>query len=519
MIRTLIVDDDYLVRTYLLAVTDWKKEGFEIVADVQDGEQALEKIEAFNPELVITDISMPVMDGIELIKEIRNRQLSCTIVVLSCHDEYNHVKEALKQGADDYILKNAFKNDNIFNILENLRNRIHKEREKKREKERILQLADLGSNELRKKFISNVINNDYSFDQLKQKSQSCGISLSLLKTAVLALRIMKPDNPIWILNEKKQEVFHGLIRICHDILGKEHPYEIIDERDYEYVIILDGSSITDISILHFLTNRLIITIEEKLNLSLVVGVSGICIGKESLKHAYLHAKQAVEDSFYKNNKIYYYESRHLPNTKKISFSRFYDDVRKLLIKVDIDAIIDLFRRQVACFEREYTKSEVVVAWVQEIDTILQVERENKVYEHITSINQVKQIIETYKDHIHYYPNISKKITNITVAQSIRHIIQNYEKDISLTSVAEVLKVNATYLSRIFKKETQMNFTDYLNTCRIQNARSLLSSTNKKVKDISKECGFYDYRYFCKIFKKMIGESPLAYRKKIDMTDL
>lgn len=516
MIKTLIVDDDYLVRMFLLAITDWEREGFHIVDHVQDGEQALKKIEELEPELIITDISMPVMDGIELVKEIKKRQIQCRIVVLSCHDDFNYVKEALKHGADDYILKNAFNKKNIDDILDNFRTKIDEGRKEAKEREKLLELADLGSNELKKKFLNHIINHQYDYNQLIQKSQINGIDLSLLKTAVIEIRILKSYESDNKFDQKNQDIiFYGLIGMSNKIMGKEHKYEIIAMKDYNYTLIIDGGSITSHLMLSRVANQFHTFIEKEYQLSSVIGISDICIGKESLKHAYSHAKQALERSFYKKNMMFFHELKNFTHTKKMSFNRFYDDIRKLLMTVDIEKIMERSREQIAYFEKEYTKPAIVIGWMKEMDKILKIHREQQIYEYITSIDQVKEMIETYREHIHYYPNIPTKITNITVAQAIEYINNNYKKTISLTSVAESLKVNATYLSRLFKQETKMNFTDYVATCRIDNAKSLLSGTNEKIKDIAMKCGFYEYRYFCKTFKKMVGESPLSYRKDIN----
>ncbi|WP_273319829.1 response regulator transcription factor [Vallitalea guaymasensis] len=515
MIRTLIVDDDYLVRMFLLAVTDWEKEGFMIVDDVQDGEQALEKVESLEPELIITDISMPVMDGISLIKEIRRREIQCKIIVLSCHDDFDYVKEALKQGADDYILKNAFNKKNIDDILSTLRKKVDEGREEAKEKKKLLQLADLGSNELKKKFLYNVINNKYDYNQLKQKCMNNDIDLSLLKTAVLEIKILKTYEPNNKNDQQKQIIiFNDLIGMSQNIIDKSYKYEIIATKDYNYTIIVDASSISSNLILNEIASKFHEFIEEKYELSSVIGVSDICIGKESLKNAYNHAQRTLERSFYNKDKILYYEIINIVHKGK-TFNRFYDDIKKLLITVDIEKIIQLSKEQIKYFEREYINSAVVIEWIKEMDNILHIDREPEIYEHITSIEQVKDMIDNFRKHIHYYPNIPTKITNITVAKAIEYMNNNYDKTISLTSVAEQLNVNSTYLSRIFKHETKMNFTDYLSSIRIDNAKCLLSSTNKKIKDIAKLCGFYDYRYFCKIFKKSVGHSPLCYRKYIE----
>ena len=117
MIRTVIVDDDFLVRSYLKQLNAWERAGYQIVADARDGEEALTAVEQLGPEVVITDISMPLMDGIELIRRIRETNHTVYIIVLSCHDDFEYVKEAMKLGADEYVLKNSLNEDSLYEML------------------------------------------------------------------------------------------------------------------------------------------------------------------------------------------------------------------------------------------------------------------------------------------------------------------------------------------------------------------------------------------------------------------
>lgn len=117
MRKALLVDDDFLVRTYLKMLPSWEKAEFDIVADVRDGEEALEVLSKEPVELVVTDIAMPLMDGVALIREIRKRYTGVYIIVLSCHDEFEYVKKAMKEGADEYVLKNTLNEDSLYALL------------------------------------------------------------------------------------------------------------------------------------------------------------------------------------------------------------------------------------------------------------------------------------------------------------------------------------------------------------------------------------------------------------------
>ena len=118
MFQTLLVDDDFLVRSYLKTLDSWEKEGYEVVRDVQDGEEALEVMNQEKIDIVVTDISMPLMDGIELIKAVKKNWPEVSVIVLSCHDDFEYVKEAMRLGADEYILKNTLDENSLLEVLE-----------------------------------------------------------------------------------------------------------------------------------------------------------------------------------------------------------------------------------------------------------------------------------------------------------------------------------------------------------------------------------------------------------------
>ena len=129
MRKALLADDDFLVRSYLKMLSSWEKAGFEIAADVRDGEEALEILEQQEIELVVTDIAMPLMDGIELIREIRKKYPDIYVIVLSCHDEFEYVKKAMKEGADEYVLKSTLNEESLYTFLKAAEENIRKKRE------------------------------------------------------------------------------------------------------------------------------------------------------------------------------------------------------------------------------------------------------------------------------------------------------------------------------------------------------------------------------------------------------
>ena len=130
MFQTLLVDDDFLVRSYLKTLDSWEYEGYEVVRDVQDGEEALEVMNQEKIDIVVTDISMPLMDGIELIKAVKKNWPEVSVIVLSCHDDFEYVKEAMRLGADEYILKNTLDENSLLEVLEKAKAQIDAKKSK-----------------------------------------------------------------------------------------------------------------------------------------------------------------------------------------------------------------------------------------------------------------------------------------------------------------------------------------------------------------------------------------------------
>ena len=145
MKKVLIVDDDFLVRTYLKQMIPWEAHGFYIIGDAKNGREALEILRRDGADIIIADMSMPIMDGIELTRQVKKISPRTHILILSCHDDFVYVREAMKLGIDDYLLKNDLSEATLLDAL----NKISFEAEDNTEIER---LAVIGRKKLREDF-------------------------------------------------------------------------------------------------------------------------------------------------------------------------------------------------------------------------------------------------------------------------------------------------------------------------------------------------------------------------------
>lgn len=229
MKKALLVDDDYLVRSYLKMLPSWQKAEVEIVADVRDGEEALERLEKGDIELVVTDIAMPLMDGIELIRQIRKRYQGIYVIVLSCHDEFEYVKKAMQEGADEYVLKNTLNEDTLYKLLtETL------EKMQDKEKPQVLSKPDVKDPNRKFLFFNQVLAGIISGDEREQRRIEAEIKGKYQNSAVIVMKLQETEDledPLKEL-EREQYCLEFVQRFCLELLSEESDTETEKEVIY-----------------------------------------------------------------------------------------------------------------------------------------------------------------------------------------------------------------------------------------------------------------------------------------------
>lgn len=188
MYRVLLVDDDMIVRMYLNEIVCWEEHDFEVVGTASNGEQAIELCREQDPDLILTDISMPRMDGIRMIQHLRSEGYDGVILVLSCHDDFELVKSAMKQGADDYLLKNHLSSDSFGELLEKIRVQVDERREQSKQRQTIQTFAHRGLRSAQRELMEDILRGEYSNGDLTQQMQQAGLHGKYRRVAMILVR-------------------------------------------------------------------------------------------------------------------------------------------------------------------------------------------------------------------------------------------------------------------------------------------------------------------------------------------
>jgi|GEM_PF-1254211 len=328
MYNVVIVEDDGIVRKYLRGVIDWNQYELNIAAEARNGKEAIDIIEQNEVHIVITDISMPVVDGIELIKYIQTNARSIKVIALSCYSEYDFIREALKCGAVDYILKQELVIDEFVALLEKTKELIHKEKAEKKTKEDINKI--IKSNLLNNIF-HNIVTTD---DEILQSLE--GRYRQLLEGDKYFIVVFKVDNYIQIQHELSPRELKNL---SSDIMSIIEQYKECDgcsvagmTHDNEYTVLFSyGVQKSIDAVIEELQGRIsqiCSRITSELSYTISAAVSKPCGNFSEISKIYKETRDVLEGMVLSFKNRIFFCSRRSDIVKAIDFidSCYHDSI-------------------------------------------------------------------------------------------------------------------------------------------------------------------------------------------------
>lgn len=525
MKKAMIVDDDHLVRSYLKILPSWERAGFRIEAGAQDGEEALSILESTEIDLLVTDISMPLLNGIELIRRIRQVDQRVYIIALSCHDEFEYVKDALKEGADDYVLKNTLNEDSLYLLLESAARGIEERARQHEERTRVQRLAKAGDHQLKYAYFSKVIGESIDPNEQERERRRAGLRHPYRNCGAVCMRL-----EFW-KGEPGSTPHPGRRRYCQDFLrrlpdalaeqfaGDSQRLEIVYWGKGLFYGFIDLSDLRGGSAMRQRLNGAALACSKICGgepYPYAIGVSGPCAGGDAIRTAYRQATELLKFRFYEQREILYYDAGRKAGTR---IPKEADDllarVEEYRRQKDPDSFLEACLEAGRSLERELVDEHLVRQWLWELEQKMRLSPEEGL-EKLTSMEQVFRRLKADAQRLYKGRGTQPpEGVNRAVSAAAEFARNHYKEPIGLTEAAQAAGVNPTYLSYLFRKEMGIGFSNFLLNQRIECAMALLRGTNLKVREAAERSGFHDYHYFAKAFKKINGLSPAEYRKKAD----
>jgi two-component system, response regulator YesN len=523
--KVFLVEDEIVTREGIRDNVDWRSAGFEFCGEASDGEVALPLIEASKPDVLITDIKMPFMDGLQLSRIIREHMPWIKIIILSGHDEFDYAKAAIKIGVAEYLLKPVASED-LIEVLQKVALSLDQE-SKERESLKHLQEQAKGSIiMLREKFLLRLVMGGVSSAEAIEQGQRLGLNIVSKYYLVLLVKIELCDSQ----NQLDYQEYQRVEQLVSTLAGNNPNILYTKKELEELVLILKGD---DLDQLHQEGSFLVNLIQQEgqskaiCNLIVEMGQPQQRIGDihRSFTEALVKAKNVAEYS----------------RIKKSIGS--FDQIE--MLKMEHSALEDYLR-----FGRLQHIDDFIAAYLQPInDAALNIElvKNYRLVDIVLTVSQfvsdlggkVEQVSPDINDHIERLlqdapgvDQMNRELKNLIAgALSFRDGQTNHERsiliqeaksfiknnfsdpDLHMIRVAAKFNLSPSHFSTVFSQEIGATFRDYLNTLRIDRAKELLRTTNLKCSEIAYQCGYNDSHYFSTVFKKKTGFSPQQFRGK------
>ncbi|MCD8357418.1 MAG: response regulator [Clostridia bacterium] len=494
MIKVLLVDDDFLVRTFLSRITDWEKHGYTLVGAAQDGEEALHMVQEYQPDIIITDISMPVMDGIELIRRLKQDGNTANIVALSCHDDFEYVKEAMKLGIHEYILKNLLTEESLLELLDGIKRSI------------------VSTNKGGLQFHAPDEEREYYLQLLKGGKQKA--EDSFFTSAAMAVHILNYDTHVAMMPMEQQKKFHSsFAQICREACQNVLAVRCVHVHQGQYAVLLDFSGISSIyerrEKIQQYASAAVRYAERYLAVPVCIGTSRVEGFQAGTQKCWQEARDALNERFYAPQAVFYGWQmascgKEIPQLAR----QFSEEISDYIDRKDGGTIRQQWEAVLEEFRLQHTQQWLVQEWLRQTDRRAGL-TQRIMPDKLEDFRGLEAAYLTFREEL--LPELDSYSS--AVSQTIRYLQQNHKKDASLQDAAGQVHLNPAYLSHIFSKETGITFSEYLLSCRINTAKELLAHTGDKIRDVGTQSGFNDYRNFCKTFKRVTGVTPQNYRKQ------
>lgn len=533
--KILIVDDDMIICRGLKAIIEKNTTDYEVVGEASDGEEALNDIIRLKPDLLVTDIKMPVMDGLELIKNIKRLGLDIKIIVLSGFDEYKYVRETLKTGVMDYLLK-PIENNDFLELLKRAKDEIAAEKKSREEYRELNEIVVHSLEVLQEKLIKDLKKADYSEIESYAKKLN---NPDLLKPICFIFVSIKINNLYTLQKQDEKDAYRNILTEADKIISDmdyenrygKPVYKAIDGDRFYMLFCADYVKLNEIeNVVMSINECLLKNIDENNNFSITAGLSKVCDGIEETNNAYQQAELALEGKFYKGtNKVILYDSEECSynsTTQDLAGSR----LDELINAIELGQIVKTKRAAENIIQ--YLKGEnITPARFKEIlaDIVRNIlvlypefkyitENYSEKYNMLYMIEEIDTLTELTSYTVSTFCDIVEKM-NLERSEKSKKTIEivkefvrnNYNKNIGLKSVADYVHLNPSYLSEFFKNETRKNFIDFLTEIRIKEAKKLLANSDLKVYEIGQRVGYEDITTFNRAFKKITGITPMEYK--------
>jgi two-component system, response regulator YesN len=520
--KVFLVEDEIVTREGIRDNVDWKSAGFEFCGEAPDGEIALPLIEASQPDLLITDIKMPFMDGLQLCKIIREYMPWVKIIILSGHDEFNYAQAAIKLGVTEYLLKPVSVKD-LHSVLQRTTETLDRERKEREDLKRLREQVDGSLVLLREKFLLRLVLGGVPSAEAIEQSQQFGLNLVANYHQVLLIKIESPQaSPPFDYQD-----YQSAGRIISALVSSNKDVFLVQKDLEEIILLIKGESPEQLNQDGAFLAELIQTeVEPNTTCRVKIGIGSPQQRLADIHHSFAEASAKLQSTLEGAPLPGYIDEDDPIDRVKLDQAAL-EHYLKAGAAQDFDAFFDTDLLPIghgalrSPLVKHYLFLDIILTTAQFItdlggnaDQVLpEIRQVENLLARARTIDQVRaETRAIITSALAFRDGFVDNQQAITIHRAMAYIDENVSNpDLSLSRVAAKANLSPSHFSVVFSQVTGETYRDYLTRIRIEHAKELLRTTNLQCSEVAYQCGYNDPHYFSYIFKKNTGVSPLRFR--------
>lgn len=520
--KVVLVEDEIVTREGIRDNVDWKANGFEFCGEAPDGEMALPLLETTKPDLLLTDIKMPFMDGLQLSRIVRERMPSVKIIIISGHDEFEYAQEAIKIGVTEYILKPVSVQD-LHNLLRKVGAQLARERKEQQDLQELKDRVEKSQLALRERFLLKLVVGAVSPTDAIEQSEQFGLDLIARYYMVIVIKTEPCERPEQFDYQQYQQLQEIAARVVEN-----NPDVFLLEKDLEeLVLIVKGSTREYLLEEGGLLLERIEELAKETGCRPLVNFGSVKERVTELYQSYIEALVNLQNaaSGLGPETIGLMDKKELLKLDKSAVEEYL----RCGVREGFDDFFDTYIRPTGELTlkspvvKNYVLMNIVLAtakFVNElggnIDLVIpDLNGLGKLWANVKTMDQIHEQTENVLLSAMVFRDSRTSNQYGDMIRQAKGYIEHHfaSPSMSLNEVAAQVNLSPSHFSTVFSQETGQTFKEYLTDLRIARAKELLRTTVLRSFEIADQIGYNDPHYFSFVFRKITGLSPKEFRQQ------
>jgi two-component system, response regulator YesN len=524
-LKALLVDDEINILKNLRAVVPWEDLGIELIGTARNGEQALELAKASRPEIILCDIRMPVMDGIEFLGALREFDTQAEVIMMTGYQDFNYVRSVIRYEVKDYILKPIDYEElgeTIKRLANGVRDRSAEQQFIQQEWKQVFHLAY--EKVLYDRLVDLGVGSNRTFMKLHE------IDTNNLAFAMMLVDVADYSKKERTWEDKERKLWNFAIHniLQENLAGFGVPHSVLQVRSGEWCVLIERipPDLYDRAQCLEWAEKLRVVVESYLKISIRVALHPTEVTLEQLARTYKSLQRSLNLSPAVIEKVIVSEkARSQSDTTQQLWDRIEEMVTglkrcdrrrtetalkelnasfKQLPEASFERVAPIVHYLCIHLLREMRAMEVLTR-EEEVVVWRQIDKHHGIRETLSVINRlVDQSIESV---------MKKKTSDVLMLSARDYIERNLSTELCIDVLAEYLGISGSYFSLLFKQHIGETFVEYVTKQRMEMAKSLLALSDKSVTQVGQMVGYLERRYFTRVFSKYTGMLPSEYRER------